>query len=69
MNWSKITKDLRNKLLLSQTEMASLLGISFASVNRYENGKHDPTIKVKRRIKDLCLENKIDIEKYSVEEN
>ena len=62
-------KDLRNKLLLSQTEMASLLGISFASVNRYENGKHDPTIKVKRRIKDLCLENKIDIEKYSVEEN
>lgn len=69
MNWSKIMKDLRNKLLLSQTEMASLLGISFASVNRYENGKHDPTIKVKRRIKDLCLENKIDIEKYSVEEN
>ena len=69
MNWSKIIKDLRNKLLLSQTEMASLLGISFASVNRYENGKHDPTIKVKRRIKDLCLENKIDIEKYSVEEN
>ena len=69
MNWSKIMKDLRNKLLLSQTEMASLLGISFASVNRYENGKHDPTIKVKRRIKDLCLENKIDIEKYSLEEN
>lgn len=69
MNWSKIMKDLRNKLLLSQTEMASLLGISFASVNRYENGKHDPTIKIKRRIKDLCLENKIDIEKYSVEEN
>ena len=69
MNWSKIMKDLRNKLLLSQTEMASLLGISFASVNRSENGKHDPTIKVKRRIKDPCLENKIDIEKYSVEEN
>ena len=69
MNWSKIMKDLRNKLLLSQTEMASLLGISFASVNRYENGKHAPTIKVKRRIKDLCLENKIDIEKYSLEEN
>ncbi len=54
MNWSKIMKDLRTKLLLSQTEIADFLDISFASINIYENGHHEPTIKVKRKIKCLC---------------
>ena len=51
MAWTKILKELRNKLLLSQTEMAKLLDVSFASINRYENGHHEPTIKVKRKVK------------------
>lgn len=34
MNWNKLIKDLRTHLLLSQTEMAGLLNVSFASVNR-----------------------------------
>ena len=51
MEWSLIIKKLRETLLLSQTEMADLLGVSFASVNRWENGKNDPTIKIKRKIK------------------
>ena len=68
MAWTKILKELRNKLLLSQTEMAELLDVSFASINRYENGHHEPTIKVKRKVKLLCEENGIDIEDYMKEE-
>ena len=29
MNYSKAIKELRNKLLVSQTELAKLLGVSF----------------------------------------
>lgn len=64
MDWSKIMKDLRTKLLLSQTEVADFLDISFAFINRYENGHHEPIIKVKRKIKCLCEMNGINIENY-----
>jgi len=53
MNWSELLKDLRSRLLLSQTEMADLLGVSFSSVNRWENGHHEPTLKVKRQLMKL----------------
>lgn len=62
MEYHKIIKNLRIKLVLSQQEFAELLGVSFTSVNRWENGKHEPTIKVKRKIIQLCKENKIKYE-------
>ena len=65
MNWSKIIKDLRNKMLLSQTELANLLGVSFASINRWENGHNEPTIRIKRKIKELCDREKINIDSMS----
>lgn len=52
---------LRNKLILSQEDFARLLGVSFASVNRWERGHHEPTIKVKRKIVELCKENNIEL--------
>lgn len=39
-DYSKAIKELRSKMTLSQTEFAQLLGVSFASVNRWETGKH-----------------------------
>lgn len=59
MNWSNSIKRLREKMQLSQEEFAKVLGISFASVNRYENGKFKPTIKVKRKLKDLFIKYNI----------
>lgn len=50
MEWSKEIKQLREYLCLSQTEFAQLLGVSFVSVNRWENGHFEPTIKAKRKI-------------------
>lgn len=64
MDWAQLLKNLRNKLLLSQTEMAELLGVSFASINRWENNHHEPTIKVKRQIKELCKKHKVDFDSY-----
>lgn len=62
MNYQKLVKQLRDKLILTQTELAELLDVSFASINRWETGKFNPTTKIKRKIVELCKENKIDLE-------
>lgn len=53
MDWAKTIKLLREKMLLTQQEFASKLDVSFASVNRWENGEHEPTMKVKRQLMKL----------------
>lgn len=62
MDYQRLVKELRVKLILSQQEFADLLNVSFASINRWETGKHEPTIKIKRKIVELCKENNIDLE-------
>ena len=61
MNYAKIIKKLREKLILTPTEFAEILGVSFTTVSRWEKGIHEPTIKVKRKIVVLCKENNIEI--------
>jgi putative transcriptional regulator len=56
MDWSNNIKALREAMLITQAELADKLGVSFASVNRYENGKYEPTMKVKRAIMKLFKE-------------
>jgi len=46
-------KNLRLKLMMTQTEFAKLVGVSFLSINRYENGKSKPTFKVQRKLTEL----------------
>lgn len=62
MDYQRLVKELRLKLILSQQEFADLLNVSFASINRWETGKHEPTIKVKRKIVELCKQHNIDLE-------
>ena len=58
-DYQKMIISLRNVLIMSQGELAKYLGVSFVSVNRWENGHHEPTIKVKRKIVEECKRNKI----------
>ncbi|MDD4184118.1 MAG: helix-turn-helix transcriptional regulator [Candidatus Izemoplasmatales bacterium] len=62
MDYQRLVKKLRIKLILSQQEFANLLNVSFASINRWESGKHEPTIKAKRKIVELCKINGINLE-------
>ena len=50
---------LRAKLNISQTELASLLGVSYTSVNRWEKGHHEPTVIMKEKLKELFKANGI----------
>ena len=56
MNYPKMLKEYREKVLLTQTELAEKLGVSFASVNRWENGQFEPTMKIKRKLRKLFEE-------------
>lgn len=46
-------KEIRMRMMMTQAEFAEYLGITFASVNRYENGKSKPTFKVQRKLAEI----------------
>ena len=53
MNYPQKIKEYRDRVLITQTELAKILGVSYASVNRWETGKFEPTMKIKRQLKKL----------------
>jgi len=62
MDYAKLIKRMRNTLILSQTELATLIGVSFTTISRWEQGLHEPTIKMKRKILELCKTKNISTE-------
>lgn len=59
MECLEIVKEIRNQLNISQEDLARELKVSFATVNRWENGKSSPSKMAKRLLVDLCKEKKI----------
>ena len=59
MKYSILIKKLRGEMFLSQEEFAKYLGVSLVTVNRWENNKFEPTIKMKRKLNALFLQFKI----------
>ncbi|MDD5452242.1 MAG: N-6 DNA methylase [Desulfovibrionales bacterium] len=59
---SKVVKELRNRLNLSQEELAAKLNVSFATVNRWENEKISPRGKAREAILKLIEESGFDLE-------
>nr|DAJ67452.1 MAG TPA: helix-turn-helix domain protein [Caudoviricetes sp.] len=59
MDYKIMIKALRNKMLLTQSEFAKMLGVSLASVARWELGENEPTMKVKRKLKELFIKYKM----------
>ena len=50
---------IRQKCFLSQEAFAKELGVSFATVNRWESGKTRPTYRTMKLIDDFCKKNNI----------
>ncbi len=53
-NFPETVKEVRRRLALSQEELAHALGVSFATVNRWENGKTDPSKLAQRQFALFC---------------
>lgn len=62
MSFSEDIKALRQKCLLSQEALAKEIGVSFATVNRWEAGKTKPTYKAMRQIDDYCKKNNLNFD-------
>lgn len=53
-NLPELVKDVRRQLSLSQEDLARKLGISFATVNRWENGQVKPSKLAKAQFDNFC---------------
>lgn len=62
MTFAEKLKYVREKLFLSQEALAKELGVSFATVNRWENGKHEPGYPAKKAFHLYCEKQSIKIE-------
>ena len=60
MNYSKIIILIRAKLNITQEEMAKKLDVSFATINRWENGHTIPSKRYIYILEEICKENNID---------
>ena len=56
MEYPEKIKFLREKMFISQKELAEILCVSFVSVNRWETGKFNPTIKAKKKLNELFIQ-------------
>ncbi|BDX52760.1 hypothetical protein JPM7_3670 [Metamycoplasma equirhinis] len=60
LDYPKMIIKLRIKMNISQEELAHNLGVSFQSVNRWENGKYEPTKLAKTKLDELFAKYHID---------
>ena len=54
--------EIRNRLNASQEDLAKMIGISYATVNRWENGHSKPNKAAWLRLYDICKERNVDLE-------
>lgn len=59
MEISTEIKRIRQSTMLSQEEFARELGVSFATVNRWETGRAKPTYRTLRLIDEYCKKHNI----------
>lgn len=53
---------IREELLLTQEELAKEMGVSYATIQGWEQKKRTPSIKYKRKIIEFCKQKNINIE-------
>lgn len=56
-----LIKHIRNYLNMSQTEFAELLNVTFATVNRWENGRTVPNKLAQTTLYEICKDNSVPV--------
>jgi DNA-binding XRE family transcriptional regulator len=59
-NFPELLKDVRRQLGISQEELVHELGVSFATLNHWENAKTSPSMLVYRQFDAFCKSQPID---------
>lgn len=53
---ARLVRELRERTGLTQEKFAALLGVTFPSINRWENGRARPSPLALRRIEELLID-------------
>lgn len=59
MDFAEKVKYVRTMLQLSQEDLAHELGVSFATINRWENGNYNPSRLAKKVFEEYCEKKNI----------
>ena len=59
MSNATLLKEIRETLCLTQQVLANELGVSFSTINRWENGAHTPSKMGQRAIREYCEKKQI----------
>ncbi len=62
MTFQEGIKQIRMKSFLTQEEFGRAIGVSYATVNRWETGKAKPNLKAMKLIDSYCRQNSINID-------
>ena len=61
MEFPNMVKEVRKRLELSQKQLSQALGVSYATINRWENNHVVPSNLAQKSFYDFCENNFIDI--------
>lgn len=67
MSFQEEIKNTRKKAFLTQEQFAIELGVSFATINRWESGKTRPNLIAMKSIKEYCIKNNVPYESLEKE--
>lgn len=56
INYAQKIKEYRERKFLKQEELAKILSVSITSVTRWETGKFEPTMEMKKKLYRLFIE-------------
>ena len=62
INYAIKIKEYRQIKLLTQEDLAKLRSVSVTSITRWENGKFEPTMTTKRKLRQLFIEAGMKVE-------
>lgn len=54
MKFSEKVKKVRGTLQLTQKQLAEKLGVRYYTVNRWEQGHHEPTFLIRHKFDEFC---------------
>lgn len=69
MKFSEDIRKIRKSLFMSQTDFAAAVGVTFVTVNRWENGKTLPGYKAMKTITEFCKERGIEFNAANYDED
>lgn len=62
MNFADKVKFVRTKLNMSQEDFAHEIGVSFATINRWENGNYNPSRLARKAFEEFCARISVKID-------